>query len=86
MLVATFTGKRGEIKLRFRKVKNAKSYIILMTTTPEDENSYRQVTVSTRTTVMINNLDRGKEYFFKVIALGSAGEGAASDVAAMIAA
>ena len=84
-LSATAGSREGEIDLTWKKVGNAKSYIIQMSPDPPAADSWghaETVTVSYKT---IQNLTSGKKYWFRVAAIGSLGQSGWSEPATKIA-
>ena len=68
--VLTSGANRGEIKLRFRKVPAARSYIYEMTQAPVTANSEWQSFMGTVCKKLFSGLESGKEYAFRVAAVG----------------
>ncbi|MBK5284474.1 MAG: hypothetical protein JJE25_03655 [Bacteroidia bacterium] len=71
----------GEISLRWKSVKGAKTYVIYTTEDINSTASFRIIGHSTRAKFSAENLTSGNLYWFKVEAIGSAGTGHASDPA-----
>jgi len=67
--------------LKWKKVGNAKSYVIQMTNTPDVDASWVPAGVSLRTSITITGLVSGKNYWFRVAAIGTYGQGAWSEAA-----
>lgn len=83
---AYFTGIPGAIKLEWRRPSFAKMFKVYMTEDPESGDEWQLVdTISTRR-LMVENLERGKRFFFKVVAVGTAGISPESSIAEAIAA
>jgi predicted phage tail protein len=80
-LSATQGADLGMIALKWKKAAGSRSYLIRATTNIADSDSWVQVAVSTRTSAEVPNLDSGKQYWFQVSAVGSAGQGPWSDPA-----
>jgi chromosome segregation ATPase len=78
-LVAKEGAKSQEIALTWESVKGAKSYIVACSET--SSNDWQIKTVSTKRSVSLNNLKSGTQYWFRVCAVGSSGNGAYSDPA-----
>jgi len=76
----------GTIDLAWDKVNGARSYVIQMTTTPTDEASWKLLGTSVRSSFTIAGLTSGTKYWFRVAALGTAGQGPWSDPAEKMAA
>lgn len=71
----------GKMKLAWKKVKEAKSYNIEVTTDVNTPSSWAFKATSTKTKITVNGLISGTKYWFRVYAVGSAGDGAPSDPA-----
>lgn len=85
--VAASTGDfEGTIDLQWDRVKGARTYVIQMTTTPTDAASWKLATVSVKTTIMVEGLASGTTYYFRVAAVGIAGQGPWSDLVGKMAA
>lgn len=76
---ATAGDKEGEIDLSWNSVKGAKSYVIQMSV--DTPTLWMQQAVSTKSKCAIENLVSGRRYWFRVAAVGSAGQGAYSEPA-----
>lgn len=71
----------GTMKLSWKNVKGAKSYNIEITTDVNSPTSWAFKVSSTKSKIVINTLTSGMKYWFRVYAVGSAGNGAPSDPA-----
>jgi len=71
----------GEVSLRWKSVKGARTYVIYITEDINNTASFRIIGHSTRAKFPAQNLISGNQYWFKVEAIGSAGTGHASDPA-----
>lgn len=71
-LEAEMTKKKGEVKLRFDKLKAARAYIIAMGESP-DEASFMQSAIVTSTRYLKTGLASLKVYWFRVCAVGTGG-------------
>jgi Fibronectin type III domain len=78
-LSATKSASPGTIYLKWKRVSGSHSYLIRATGNIADADSWVQVAVSTRTLAEVSGLDSGKQYWFQVSAVGSAGQGPWSD-------
>lgn len=78
-LRATLSIMPGGIVLRWKPVKGAKSYIIECREHNVPGAPWQQIKISTKAKVEVMNLTPGKEYAFRVRAVGAAGEGPWSD-------
>jgi Fibronectin type III domain len=75
----------GTIVLKWKGVSGSRSYLIRATTNIADNDSWVQVAVSTRASVEVPKLESGKQYWFQVGAVGTAGQGPWSDPATKLA-
>ena len=73
-------GQQGALELRWRKVSNARSYVIEQSINP-NSNAWAIVQVSTKATAVINGLTSGQQYWFRVSSVSSAGQSGFSDPA-----
>ncbi len=71
----------GAIDLSWKKVDAAKSYNVEMTTDIGNLSSFAFKATSTKTKITISGLVSGTKYWFRVYAVGAAGNGATSDPA-----
>ena len=76
--------KAGEIELNWDKVKGTKSYIMQKQLDPHDDTMWEYAGVSTKSKDILDNLERGKQYWFRVAAIGAAGQSPWSDPATKI--
>lgn len=75
----------GEVDFSFDKVPGAKSYVYQYTPDPVTDNSVWQAQVGTVRKVTISALNSGKKYWFRVVAIGTNGQGVYSNpVARMV--
>jgi len=81
-LLAKAGGGDGEIDLNWKPVFGAKSYLIQMTTDPNVPDSWAFKRNSTESFTVILGLTSGTKYWFRVAAMGAAGQGDFSDPAA----
>jgi len=72
----------GKIELRWSPVKGARTYIVHMSDDVNNPASYRIMGYPTASNFIAENLEAGKEFWFRIEAIGSAGVGHASDPAA----
>ena len=84
-LSATAGDHEGEIDLSWRKVDNAKSYIIQTSPDPPSAESWSHADTTTVASKTIQNLTSGKKYWFRVAAIGSLGQSGWSEPATRIA-
>src|SRR5258706_5239667 len=80
-LVATMGDLTGEVDVAADRVRGAVSYIIQYTTTPNVPGSYQQAGVSAKSSFTVPGLVSGTPYWFRMAAIGSAGQGPWSDPA-----
>jgi len=76
----------GTVDLAWDKVPGARSYVIQMTTTPSDEASWKLAGSAVKSSFTAAGLTSGTKYWFRVAALGTAGQGPWSDPAEKMAA
>jgi hypothetical protein len=69
----------GEVNLKWNPIKNAKSYMIQSTSTPQVETSWDTFAVSTKASHKANNLESQSIIWFRIAALGAKGISAFSD-------
>jgi hypothetical protein len=81
-LYAEVGGGDGEIDLNWKPVFGAKSYLVQMTTDPNVPDSWAFKKSSTESFTAITGLTSGSKYWFRVAAVGAAGQGDFSDPAA----
>lgn len=75
----------GEIDLSWDPVPKAKSYIIEVSIDPPTQTSWQHAGVSPRSRFTVTNLTPGTRYWFRVAAVGTAGQSGWSDPAMKIA-
>jgi len=75
----------GTALLHWSAEHGSHSYIVQQTTTPTDEASWKAAGTATKSSFTVPGLTSGTKYFFRVAALGTAGQGAFSDMAAQLA-
>jgi hypothetical protein len=83
-LVALMADLEGQIRLRWNRVKGAKSYVIEYT--PDGSNNWTHAGVTTKASFNLSGLESGKRYRIRVRAIGTAGPGPWSDEAVKMAA
>lgn len=84
-LSATAGDHDGEIDLTWDTVPKAKSYVIEKSGDPPTATSWQHAAVSTKSGATIEGLTPGTRYWFRVAAVGSAGQSGWSDPASKIA-
>lgn len=75
----------GEVDAHWNRVKGAKSYLVQRTTTPTDAASWGNPAVSPKSKITLTGLVTGTKYYFRVAAIGAAGQGAWSEIASQVA-
>ena len=75
----------GEIDLWWKKVENARSYIIQSSADPPTADSWSHADVATASSRTIQNLTSGRKYWFRVAAVGSLGQSGWSEPATRVA-
>jgi hypothetical protein len=84
-LSATEGDHDGEIQLHWDRVGAARSYVIERSADPPTDTSWVHEKVVTTSSTMISGLTRGAKYWFRVAAIGAAGQSGWSDPATKIA-
>ena len=85
-LIALFSVLAGTIRLRWKRVRGAYVYHVYMTDDVTKPETFKLTGTVTSSRFIQTGLESGKHYWFRVEAVGSAGTGAPSDPATMIAA
>ncbi len=81
---ARFTGIPQTVLVQWKRPKHAKHFKVLISETPDDDNSWQVYnTVFTRK-LMVKGLASGRKYYFRVVPVGTAGEGPQSEMAYMV--
>ena len=75
----------GTVDLSWDRVRGASSYIIQKSPNPITDSSWTQAGVSTKSSTTLTGMTSGTKYWFRVAAIGSAGQGAWSDPATKMA-
>ena len=84
-LTATTGNHEGEIELSWDTVRGARSYVVERTTDPQTASSWTQAGVSPRSSIIIEGLDSGKRYYFRVAAVTLNGQSPWSNQAVKVA-
>lgn len=84
-LTATEGDMEGEIDLSWNRVRGAKSYVIPSTLSMTDTPTWASAGVATQSSFTTTGLASGKRHWFRVAAVGAAGQGPWSDPATKIA-
>ncbi len=86
-LVASYTGRRGTIALKWKPVRGAITYRVWIAIGDIlNEENWSEVLIQSRTKVEVQELTSGIHYWFRVDALGTVGFGATSGMAGCMAA
>ena len=80
-LTAAAGEHEGELMLSWKAVSNAYSYIIESSLDPATPTSWMHVGIATAANQVVSNLTTGKKYWFRVKAVGAAGESGWSEQA-----
>jgi Fibronectin type III domain len=83
-LAAKEGSKPGSIFLKWKGVRGSRTYLVRATTDVGNEASWQQVAVTTKAKVEIEGLTSGKQYWFQVCAVGTAGLSPWSDPATKV--
>ena len=84
-LSATAGDQGGEIDLAWDTVDNARSYVIEQSADPPTATSWAHAGVATKSRATMSHLTSGTRYWFRVAAVGTAGQGGWSDPTTKIA-
>lgn len=81
------TDNTGELLLMWSPVKNSKNYLVQSCKKKNAENTdWQTISYSTKSRCLIDNLEPGKTYYFRVLAIGAGGIGPPSNTEAIMAA
>src|SRR2546430_5420457 len=75
----------GELLLRWKALRGAKSYCVEQRANEASPNAWTLATTSTKAKATVKGLMSGRKYWFRVAAIGSAGQGAWSESVGMVA-
>ncbi len=81
----TIGNHEGELDLSWDAVSGARSYLIQKRTDPNTPSSWTHAGTSTKSSITISGLTSGTRYWFRVSAVGAAGQSGWSDPATKIA-
>jgi hypothetical protein len=84
-LTATTGNHEGEIELSWDTAHGARSYVVERTTDPQTASSWTQAGVSPRSSVILEGLDSGTRYYFRVAAVTLNGQSPWSNQAVKVA-
>ena len=82
---ATVGEHDGVIDLFWKRVPNARSYLIESSVDPAAPGSWTHVGIATSASKTVNNLTTGKRYWFRVAAVGAGGQSGWSEHATKVA-
>jgi len=74
-LKVEITGTAGEVRLRWKNVRGASTYLVQRSTNPEEASSWAQAAASTRSKAILTDQPRGARLWFRICAVGAAGMG-----------
>lgn len=81
---ARFTGIPQTVLVQWKRPKHAKMFRVLISENPDDNNSWQVYDTIITRKLMVKGLASGRKYFFRVVPVGTAGEGPQSEVAYMV--
>ena len=84
-LTATTGNHEGEIELSWDAVRAARSYVVERTTDPQAATAWTQAGVSPRSSLIVEGLDSGTRYYFRVAAVTLNGQSPWSNHAVKVA-
>jgi len=84
-LAASIGDMDGTVDLTWDKVRGANSYLIQKSPDPITGGSWTMGAISTKSSATLSGLTSGTKYWFRVAAIGAAGQGAWSDPATKMA-
>lgn len=84
-LIATVGDNDGELDLDWDSVRGATTYLVQRSLDPPTATSWQQAIVVTKSKGTVTGLTSGTKYWFRVAAVGAAGQGPWSDPATRIA-
>ena len=80
VIIQTVTdNSSGKLDMKWKKVKTAKTYTVQQNTDINDPTLWTQIAIITKTKYLVTGLTSGTKYWFRVQAVGTAGEGPWSD-------
>jgi hypothetical protein len=71
----------GSVDVAVDRVRGAGSYLVQKSQTPDTPGSWQQAAISTKSSCTVTGLTSGQHYWFRVAAIGAAGQGPWSDQA-----
>jgi hypothetical protein len=84
-LTATTGNHEGEIELSWDAVRGARSYVVERTTNPQEASSWVQAGVAPRSSLVVEGLDSGTRYHFRVASVTLNGQSPWSNHAVKVA-
>ena len=84
-LSATTGDRDGELDVQWNRVKGASSYVVEQTTDAAAATGWKSAGVATKSKQSVTGLTTGQKYWFRVAAIGAAGQGPWSDPATKVA-
>ena len=84
-LTATTGNQEGEVELSWDAVRGARSYVVERTTNPQEASSWTQAGVSPRSSLIVEGLDSGTRYYFRVASITLNGQSPWSNQAVKVA-
>lgn len=84
-LTATTGNHEGEIELSWDAVRGARSYVIERSTNPQEASSWAQAGVAPRSSFIVEGLESGTRYYFRVAAVTLNGQSPWSNQAVKVA-
>jgi hypothetical protein len=83
---AIYTGITGTLQLVWKRPEFSKLFKVFMSTNPDSASSWQLLETVTSRKLLVQNLVSGTRFYFKVVPVGTAGEGKPSEIANNIAA
>lgn len=84
-LTATTGNEEGEVELSWDAVRGARSYVVERTKDPQAASAWTQAGVSPRSSLVLEGLDSGTRYYFRVAAVTLNGQSPWSNQAVKVA-
>lgn len=85
-ITAKFTGIPGSILLAWKRPLYTKMFKVYMSTDPSSEDEWQLVDTITTRKLMVTSLESGERFYFKVVPVGTAGDGPDSAIVQSVAA
>lgn len=74
-LSVEINGTPGEVRLRWKNVRGASTYLVQRAANPDESDAWVQAAASTRAKIILTEQPRGARVWFRVCAVGAAGTG-----------